>query len=82
MSRSTPETKAKKLKVKYIHERDALTWAFDKAFKQAAEERDVDTVDHLSTLGRIAKQQQLGDWERWEKLRDEIEALAAEEDKL
>ena len=32
---STPESKIKKLQIKYAHERDALAWAFDKAFEVA-----------------------------------------------
>lgn len=79
---STPESKIKKLQIKYAHERDALAWAFDKAFEVAQEERDVDTVDHLSTLGKLAKQYDIGidNWQRWEALRDEIEETAKTED--
>lgn len=54
---NTPEVRAKKLQVKWLHERDALVWAFNKAFEAAVEERDVDTVGELTILGRIAKQQ-------------------------
>jgi hypothetical protein len=80
MSRKTVEHNAKKLAIKYIHEREALAWAFDVAFEAATDARDCDTVCHLSTLGRLAKQQEIGDWERWEKLRDEIEEAERQED--
>jgi len=82
MRRQTTERKLEKLQIKYAHERDALSWAFDKAFELAEEERDVDTCFHLTTLGKIAKQYDIGidNWQRWEKLRDEIEATAKVED--
>lgn len=82
MTKQTDEKKAQKLQIKYIHERDALTWAFDKAFEAAEEERDVDTPCHLTVLGKLAKQHDIGvdNWQRWEKLRDEIEATVKAED--
>lgn len=82
MGRQTEEKKAEKLQVKYIHERDALTWAFDKAFMVAEEEQDIDTLCHLTVLGRLAKQHDIGvdNWQRWEILREEIEANAKAED--
>jgi len=82
MGRQTEEAKLKKLQIKYAHERDALTWVFDKAFEVAKEELDVDTVCHLSVLGRLAKQHDIGidNWQRWEKLSDEIHELMKAED--
>lgn len=76
----TAETKAKALEVKYAHERDALTWAMNKAFEIASEEFCVDDVGNMSVIADVARRHQLGDWQRWDKLRDRIEELAAQED--
>ena len=78
---STPESKIKKLQIKYAHERDALVWALDKAFEVAKEEMDTDDVFHFDTLRRLARVYELGDSERWERLSDEIHELMAAEDK-
>ena len=81
MGMKTPEAKAKKLEVKYIHERDALTWALDKAFEVAKEEMDVDDVFHFDTLARVARVYELGNHERWAQLSDDIHELMAAEDR-
>jgi len=81
MTPKTPEQKAKKLDIKYIHERDALTWALDKAFEVAKEEMCVDDVFHFETLARMARVYELGDHERWSKLGEEIHELVADEDR-
>jgi hypothetical protein len=81
MTPKTPEQKAKKLDIKYIHERDALTWALDKAFEVATEEMCVDDVFHFDTLKRLAKVYELGDYERWGRLSDDIHELTATEDR-
>ena len=52
---STPESKIKKLQIKYATERDALVWALDKAFEVAKEEMDTDDVFHFDTLRRLAR---------------------------
>ena len=81
MAPKTKEQKAKKLDVKYIHERDALTWALDKAFEVATEEMCVDDVFHFETLARMARVYELGNHGRWSRLGDEIHELEAAEDK-
>ena len=80
MTKQSQESKVKKLQIKYAHERDALTWALDKAFEVAKEEMDCDDVFHFDTLARMARVYELGESGRWAELSDEIHSLMATED--